>query len=267
MSGAQGQERGTESTAAETLERELSLGPPSGSPVPRSLRPAPPGRKVYSGAGALGGGSCVHAALPPARGARLPPCAVGARREGASPQDSAAGRGPRPRPAPGADPSRSGAAPEPRGPPAPGGGTVSPPAPSPGHPASYPWGPRPSALGEPRLTRKLGARGGCERACLGERAGVCPPRALHAPGQRGRGALEIRPRGTRPGRERTVWRPAEGARVVLPSARERGGPWRRTEPPWAAALGRRVPAPGLSALAASRLDTWVLRQHKTQVSE
>ena len=66
----------------------------------------------------------------PARGAQRPPCAVEARREGASPRNSAAGLSPRPLPTleAGPSPSPSGSAPEPepRWPPAPGGGSVSP---------------------------------------------------------------------------------------------------------------------------------------------
>ena len=216
----------------------------------------------------------------PARGAQRPPCAVEARREGASPRNSAAGLSPRPLPAleadPSPSPSPSGAAPEPepRWPPAPGGGTVSPhhrpPAPSARPPASYFRGPRPSALDEPRLPENSELPGGFVRACvcLSWRAcrRVCAPGTLHAPGQRRSKALEIRLPGTLRGHKTGMWwRPADGVRAVTPSAGVRGGPRRRTEQR-RRALGRcRVPAPPLHALAASRLDTWVLRQHKIQV--
>lgn len=163
------------------------------------------------------GGSRAHAARPRSGGARLPPCTVEARSEGASPRSPAAGRSPRPPPAPGADPSRSGAAPESRRPPALGGGSVSPPAPSPGPPASYPRGPdtqprRSLALPE---NSEPPAAGACERVSRRECGSLCPPGALHAPGSAGGETW-------RSGREQRLRRPAEGARAVLPRARERG---------------------------------------------
>lgn len=181
-----------------------------------------------------------------ARGCQRPPCTVEARREGASPQNSAARLSSHPQPVPGADPSRSGAAPEPRWPPAIGGGSVSPPAPSPGSPASRPGGPRPTAPGvraspylKTRSRRRVRAY-----VCLKEFAGACAPQVRYIP--LGSAGGEPWSSGLpEPCREQGLRRPAEGARAVPRSTRERG----RTRAPDRAAVGccARAVRPGFSA--------------------